>query len=232
MQMFYSPFNEHDTQCKLDEGESGHLINVLRKKVGDTILLTNGKGLLYEASITLAHSKHTVLDIKKCIQKIDRQHPYFLHIAIAPTKNMDRLETFVEKACELGIDEITPIICERSERKEVKVERLMKIALSAMKQSGSLFLPRINEAVSLKQFIVKEEQLLVCTCEGERQAIASCDNASNTYCFLVGPEGDFSPTEIEWMRLKEDTKLISLGVKRLRTETAGIHIASFIYSKY
>ena len=128
MQFFYALFNIEDTIAILDENESSHAVHVLRKKVGDTIYVCNGKGLLFEATIHITHAKATKVQLIKLLEHKTLQHPYYLHIAIAPTKNMDRIENFIEKACELGIDEITPIICERSERKEIKIERLNKIA--------------------------------------------------------------------------------------------------------
>jgi|688.fasta_scaffold186821_2 16S rRNA (uracil1498-N3)-methyltransferase len=232
MQLFYARYQELDTACTLDENESSHLIHVLRKKVGDTISICNGYGLLSEATISVAHAKYTQLSIVKLLNKIESQHPYRLHIAIAPTKNMDRIENFVEKACELGIDEITPIICERSERKEIKIERLQKIALSAMKQSGSLFLPKLNEAVSFKKFTENRDVMYICTCEGERNPISNINPINNSYTFLIGPEGDFSPTEISLISNNVSNKLVELGPKRLRTETAGIFISAYLYAKY
>lgn len=232
MQFFYALFNVEDTLAVLDENESSHAIHVLRKKVGDTIYVCNGKGLLYEASIQVAHAKATQVHLIRLLEQKNAAHPYYLHIAIAPTKNMDRLENFIEKACELGIDEITPIICERSERKEVKIERLYKIALSAMKQSQALFLPQLNEAIPFKKFIENKESLYVCTCYGERELINTVKNIQNTYTFLIGPEGDFTHAEIQLAQSVANTKLIDLGPKRLRTETAGIYVASCIYTNH
>ena len=232
MQLFYSIFNEGDNTSLLDSNESSHLINVLRKKAGDIIFITNGDGLLAECTITIAHAKSTQLAINKIVNKQENQQNYKLHIAIAPTKNMDRMEYFVEKAVEFGIDEISLVICERSERKEIKTERLNKIALSAMKQSGSLFLPKINDAITFKKFIEKYTNILICTCDGERTPIQLLENINHTYLFMIGPEGDFSKTEVT--SLLQNTKSVSvdLGKKRLRTETAGIYIAAYLYSKY
>lgn len=232
MQLFYAIFTENDTSIILDLNESSHLINVLRKRVGDVLLVTNGRGLLIEGQVQIAHSKSAIIGVNKVLRNENKQHPYYLHIAIAPTKNMDRIENFVEKSVEFGIDEISLLICEHSERKEIKTERLYKIALSAMKQSGSLFLPKINEAIQFNKFIDEHEQIYLCSCEGERTPINQLENTTHNYLFLVGPEGDFSSKEVQKIASKSNSIHVDLGNKRLRTETAGIFIASYIYSKY
>ena len=207
----------------LDEAESKHAIKVLRLTVGDKINLVDGKGTFFEAEITQAHAKKC--DLKILSSTTENNIKANLHIAIAPTKNNDRLEWFVEKATEIGIGEITPLICQRSERKTLKTDRLEKTAVAAMKQSLKATLPRINEPVSFKDFVKTHAQQ-------NNQFIAHClDNTEkhlSRLCVknepalvLIGPEGDFTKDEIE-LAVKNRFKPISLGTSRLRTETAGI----------
>ena len=151
MQLFY--LNNPEKEITLTVEESKHATKVLRKKEGDALNFTDGKGNLFIAEITIANSRKTKVRIMRSEQK-PKQHNYHLHIAIAPTKNMDRFEWFLEKATEIGIDEITPIICNRSERKAIKTERCNKILLSAMKQSLKFHLPKLNETISLTDFSI------------------------------------------------------------------------------
>lgn len=229
MLLFYTPdiHPSHPTFV-LTEEESKHAVRVLRLQMGDKIHLVNGKGDLFDAEIIDPHPKRTtlkVLQVTSAYQGLD----YALHIAIAPTKNMDRLEWFIEKATEIGIDEITPIICERSERKEVKVERLEKVAIAAMKQSLKAYLPKINPAVSFKQFISSMEAsdldvqkgIAHCIEDDAKSFIGKSFSPKGKYSFLIGPEGDFSPNEIE-QALASGFQPISLGDARLRTETAAV----------
>ena len=153
MQLFY--LENPKKEIILSAEESKHATKVLRKREGDVLNFTNGKGDLYKAEITLADSRKCRLKIVSSDQK-EKQHNYHLHIAIAPTKNMDRFEWFLEKAAEIGIDEITPIICNRSERKVIKTERGNRILLSAMKQSLKYHLPKLNEAISLNDFLKQD----------------------------------------------------------------------------
>ena len=227
MEIFYCknlmPLAEH----VLDESESIHLIQVLRKKNGDLIQVTDGKGHLYEATITQASSKKCIVFINNLLKKLESEFPYHLHIAIAPTKNMDRFEFFVEKATEIGVHTISPILCEKSERKVINQIRIEKIALSAMKQSGSLFLPEINLLTKFPAFVSshKEETQLICTCSGERSLLQDKINKQANNIVLIGPEGDFSQKEIELASSYGATP-ISLGDKRMRVETAGIYVSS------
>ena len=220
MQLFYLE-NPKD-EIILSAEESKHATRVLRKKEGDILNFTDGKGGLYKAEITLADSRKCRLQIVSSDQK-EKQHNYHLHIAIAPTKNMDRFEWFLEKATEIGIDEITPIICNRSERKVIKTERGNRILLSAMKQSLKYHLPKLNNAVTLKDFLKQDFNgtKYIAHCEdGEKNELKTVSKAEKTL-ILIGPEGDFSPKEIE-LALQNQFKAVSLGTSRLRTETAGI----------
>ena len=220
MQLFY--LENPENEIILSAQESKHATKVLRKKKGDILDFTDGKGNFYKAEITLADSRKCRLKIVSSEQK-EKQHNYHLHIAIAPTKNMDRFEWFLEKATEIGIDEITPIICSRSERKVIKTERCNRILLSAIKQSLKYHLPKLNEAISLTNFIKQDLKgaKYIAHCEdGEKNELKTVSKAEKTL-ILIGPEGDFSPKEIE-LALQNQFKAVSLGTSRLRTETAGI----------
>jgi 16S rRNA (uracil1498-N3)-methyltransferase len=232
MQLFYNPeLSEHTKQLSFDKEESKHIIKVLRKTSGDILHITNGNGWLFTAEIT-------ILDIKNCVAKIvskelKPKHNYHLHLAVAPTKMNDRYEWFLEKATEIGIDTITPIICDRSERKVIKSDRFEKIIQSAMKQSLSCYLPQLNEAVLFKDFINKQfkGQLLIAHCEEtDKKSLKNEIKKNSDITILIGPEGDFSVKEIE-MALNKNFIPVTLGDTRLRTETAAIvacHSVAFI----
>ena len=229
MQLFYLE-NPKD-EIILSAEESKHATKVLRKKEGDILNFTDGKGAFYKAEITVA-------DIRKCRLKVvsneqkEKQHNYHLHIAIAPTKNMDRFEWFLEKATEIGIDEITPIICSHSERKVIKTERCNRILLSAMKQSLKFYLPKLNEAISFNDFLKQDYKgsKYIAHCEDGEKKELKIENKTEKTIILIGPEGDFSPKEIE-LALQNQFKAVSLGTSRLRTETAGIIAAHTINIK-
>ena len=229
MQLFYLE-NPKD-QIILSAEESKHATKVLRKKEGDILDFTDGKGYFYKAKITVADTRKCRLEIISSEQK-EKQHNYHLHIAIAPTKNMDRFEWFLEKATEIGIDEITPIICSRSERKVIKTERCNRILLSAMKQSLKFHVPKLNEAISLNDFIKQdfEGTKYIAHCEEGNKTELKEKKKEKRTLILIGPEGDFSATEIE-MVLQYQFKAVSLGTSRLRTETAGIIAAHTINIK-
>ena len=226
MPLFYQPDIPNDIS-HLDTEESRHAVKVLRLKAGDIIDLTDGKGISYQARITLP-------DVRQCTFEIINKektalHPAYRHIAIAPTKNIDRTEWFVEKATEFGIDRISFIICDHSERKVIKTDRLIKKAVSAMKQSLKAYLPQIDEAVPFKKFIS--------AVNADKKWIAYVDNTNTSYLnhlvnpvsnlVLVGPEGDFSPEEVN-LALTNGFQKVSLGESRLRTETAGIAVAHLL----
>ncbi|MFD2600098.1 16S rRNA (uracil(1498)-N(3))-methyltransferase [Sphingobacterium corticis] len=228
MLLFYTPdIRPNHKEYLLSEEESKHAIRVLRLNVNDKIHLVNGIGDLFEAEIIDAHPKRTALRILS-IQSEFEKRSYYLHIAVAPTKNIDRLEWFIEKATEIGVDEITPIICEHSERKEVKIDRLNKVAVAAIKQSLKAYLPQINPAISYSQFLTQQQN----NSENHYKAIAHCVDMEKTYLpaifppnssalMLIGPEGDFSPKEIESAQ-SAGFAMASLGDSRLRTETAAL----------
>ena len=220
MQLFY--LENPKKEIILSAEESKHATKVLRKREGNILNFTNGKGEFYKAEITLADSRKCRLKIVSSEQK-EKQHNYHLHIAIAPTKNMDRFEWFLEKATEIGIDAITPIICDHSERKVIKTERCNRILLSAMKQSLKFHLPKLNEAISFNEFINQNfvGNKYIAHCEEGNKTELRTEIKEQRTLILIGPEGDFSPAEIE-MALKNQYKAVSLGTSRLRTETAGI----------
>jgi len=219
MQLFYCPELLNDASFLSNE-ESSHCFKVLRKKVGDHIHLIDGIGGFYEAEITIASQKKVIFNvIKKWNQPQSR---YSLHIAIAPTKNNDRFEWFLEKATEIGIDEVTPIICEHSERKIIKNERMEKIILSAAKQSLKSKLPKINKVTSFNDFMNKNHSsnCFISHCLPSQKKKLKNEVVSES-TILIGPEGDFSTLEVE-IALKNNFIPISLGSSRLRTETAGV----------
>ncbi len=223
MQLFYNPNIDETTEnFSFDNEESKHIIKVLRKKDADILFVTNGLGFLFKTEITLASDN-------KCTVRIlsfEKTEPskFQLHLAVAPTKMNDRYEWFLEKATEIGIHEITPIICDRSERKVVNIERFEKILLTAMKQSNGLFLPKLNEAKFFKEFmnLNLEGQKLIAHCEEtDKKSLKSILKPNENITLLIGPEGDFSEKEIA-LALENKFLPVSLGNTRLRTETAAI----------
>lgn len=224
MQLFYTPDIQPDHHVfVLSEDESKHAIRVLRLVVGAQINLVDGRGGLYTAAIVDAHPKRTVLEIVAVRLDAGRRD-YYLHIAIAPTKNIDRLAWFLEKATEVGVDEITPIVCERSERREVKVDRLNKVMVAAMKQSLKADLPKLNEAVSYGDFLSQDfdgHKLIAHCGDGEKRYINQVVPPAGSCLVLIGPEGDFSGSEIGHAEAN-GFRPITLGDARLRTETAAL----------
>jgi 16S rRNA (uracil1498-N3)-methyltransferase len=223
MQLFYNPtINETTESFTFDREESKHIIKVLRKKDGDILFVTNGLGCLFKTEITLASdSKCTVQ-----IVSFEKSTPsnFKLHLAVAPTKMNDRYEWFLEKATEIGIQEITPIICDRSERKVINTDRFEKIILSAMKQSNELYLPKLNPAISFKEFIKQQNEglQLIAHCEEtDKKTLKSVVQPNTNITVLIGPEGDFSEKEIA-LALEQKYIPVSLGNTRLRTETAAV----------
>jgi 16S rRNA (uracil1498-N3)-methyltransferase len=206
----------------LNKEESYHIIKVLRKRIDDKITLIDGKGNFYSALITYNDPKACTVKIIETHKDIERG--FSLHIAIAPAKNIDRFEWFVEKTVEIGIDEITPMICSRSERKTLRLDRLEKICISAVKQSIKATLPKFNPPALWKDVIQSptSAQKFIATCEeNSNNHLKTKYNKGNDALILIGPEGDFSPEEIA-VSIKYDFESVSLGASRLRTETAGI----------
>ena len=218
---------------ELDDEESMHARKVLRLKSGTVIQLTDGLGKIYEARLTNTDGRNCEFSILKSEQVPSRN--YKIHIAIAPTKNADRIEWFVEKAVELGIDKISFLQCKNSERKSINLERVEKKAISAMKQSGQAYLPEIVEIRSFKQFISESNEagkFIGFVDEQNPLLLKNLAKPSTSCLVLIGPEGDFSPEEMQTALQKGFVK-VSLGANRLRTETAGIaacHILNLVNS--
>ena len=223
MQLFYNPDIDETTESfSFDKEESRHIIKVLRKKDSDILQVTNGLGFLFETEITLASDNKCTVQVLS-VKKAD-EPKFRLHLAVAPTKMNDRFEWFLEKATEIGIQEITPVFCDRSERKAINPERFEKIILSAMKQSNETFLPKLNQAVSFKEFIKqKNEGLnLIAHCEEtDKKSLKEILKPNKNVTMLIGPEGDFSEKEIA-LALENNFQPVTLGNTRLRTETAAI----------
>ena len=225
MNLFYAP--DILQTLALPEEESQHCVKVLRMKAGEHIHIIDGVGGLYEAEIIEAHPKRTQISI------ISEQHeygrrPFRLHLAVAPTKNIDRFEWFVEKATEIGFDELTPLCCRYSERKVIKPERIEKILVSAAKQSLKAYVPRLNPMTTFKDFInssslfTPHSSLFIAHCYDQpKQHLFNACQPGGDVIVMVGPEGDFSEEEVE-LALRNSFQAITLGESRLRTETAGV----------
>ena len=224
MLLFYTPdIDAASSIYYLNEEESKHCVRVLRLQNGDEVQLIDGRGNFYIATLTDAHPKRTQLRIIS-IEKDFHKRNHYLHIAIAPTKNIERLEWFLEKATEIGIDEISLIICQRSERKEAKVDRLNKIITAAIKQSVKAWHPILNEPAPLNKFLSApfDGQKFIAHCEpGDKFSLKDELKLFGKYLILIGPEGDFTPKEIS-EAFNNDFKAITLGESRLRTETAAL----------
>jgi len=223
MQLFYNPDIKQGADTFIfDKDESKHIVKVLRKKESDKIFITNGLGFLFESEIILASEKKCeVKIIKETFQEPDK---FYTHIAVAPTKMNDRMEWFLEKATEIGIHEITPIICDHSERKVFKIDRAEKIIQAAMKQSLHFYLPKINEPITLSEFVKKEfdGQKFIAHCEEtEKKSFQKEVLKNGKITILIGPEGDFSIKEINLARANQFIP-VTLGNTRLRTETAAL----------
>ena len=223
MQLFYNPsISETEKSFVFDKEESKHIIKVLRKKESDILFVTNGLGYLFKTEIALASDSKCTVNILS----FEKQEPskFHLHLAVAPTKMNERYEWFLEKATEIGIQEITPIICEHSERKVIKIDRFQKIIESAMKQSLHYFIPKLNEPITYKEFLKKEYsgQKFIAHCEEtDKKSLKKELKTKEDVLILIGPEGDFSVKEIQ-MALDNKYIPVSLGETRLRTETAAI----------
>ncbi len=233
MILFYAT-DIRDELIYFPEEEARHAVQVLRRQPGEAVTVVDGRGGWYEATLVEASKKHCVARIDRYVADYGRR-PCQVHLAIAPTKNINRFEWFLEKATELGIDRITPLLCFHSERRNLRADRLEKILLAAMKQSLKAYLPQLDELTPFDRFIRREA-------EGERQRFIAYlgprtkghlkDNyrPGNDVTILIGPEGDFSEEEID-LALAHGYDGVSLGASRLRTETAGIaacHIANLL----
>ena len=230
-QFFYSDQIFNDT-ILLSEDEANHALKVLRKHQGDCLIVVDGIGGYYRAVLDNENIKDCRLQILDKKENYNKPNQY-IHIAIAPTKSHDRIEWFIEKSVEIGIQEISFIFSHYSERNNVKWNRIKKRAISSMKQSLKAYIPKINDVVSFQTFIENcknKEKYIGYLGDNNREALSSVATSGSDYCILIGPEGDFMPSEIDFA-LQHEFKTISLGGSRLRTETAGIaacHILNII----
>lgn len=222
---FYVPNATEDNELPTDEAI--HAIRVLRLKIGDDIFLIDGKGNFYEAVVTLANSKHCLYEITQTLVQ-NKTWKGHIHLAIAPTKDISRIEWLVEKATEIGFDEISFLNCQFSERKNLRIDRIERIVISAMKQSRKAWKPIVNNMLSFEDFMQKEVtgQKFICHCYNEIEKTDFLSNINNSGLFeditvLIGPEGDFSINEVH-QALQQQYKSTTLGNSRLRTETAGL----------
>ncbi len=209
----------------LTSEESWHCAKVLRKKAGDSVQLIDGKGNFYEAVLELVSDKKCIANVTSG-PVLQPKRNYYLHLAIAPTKQIDRIEWMIEKAVEIGIDEISFITCKNSERTIIKTERIHKIVESAVKQSLQAYLPKVNELTSFKEIVSasKEDQKLIAHCyDSEKEDLKKIEFRNRSTLILIGPEGDFSKEEVE-LAINNKFKAVSFGSNRLRTETAGLYV--------
>lgn len=228
MNLFYIPelvipIDMEQWVIDLPSDEANHAIKVLRLSIGDSVNLTNGTGLMVNAEIIAMNKKQCVVKVNNYEEGYGRRS-FKIHIAVAPTKNIKRFGWFLEKATEMGIDEITPLISSHSERKEIKVERERKVITAAVKQSLKAYHPKLNEPVTFKQFLQMDlgDELFIAHLLGPDQLLLKeAYNPNKSCCILIGPEGDFSATEIENAKNKGFLP-VSLGNTRLRTETAAL----------
>lgn len=224
MRLFYDPEIKSGVH-ELRQAEAHHCAKVLRLNVGSEIFVTDGRGLLFRCEIIEVNQKRTILQVHEPQKGLGKRN-YNLHIVICPTKSIDRIEWFIEKATEIGIDEITPLISKNSERKLVKSERLNRVAEAAMKQSHKSYHPKINEQISFDKFINQSfeyDHKFIAHCEDDlnKNYLGHLLKKNENVIILIGPEGDFTPDEIG-MAKQVGFVPVSLGNSRLRTETAGV----------
>ncbi|MBN2746862.1 MAG: 16S rRNA (uracil(1498)-N(3))-methyltransferase [Bacteroidales bacterium] len=216
---------EIGSEILLPEEESVHAVRVLRHQLGDILKVTNGAGHLISGKIIALSKKECRLKIESMEYK-PKSWSTKIHIAIAPTKNMARIEWFIEKATEIGIDEITPVICEHSERRNINMERLDNVMIAAMKQSLKLWAPKLNTPIKLDDYLELETgdclRIAHLTDDSQQPHLAETIGQSGKTTILIGPEGDFSKMELE-LATKNGWQAVHLGSERLRTETAGLY---------
>ena len=230
MAIFYAP-DILNTNC-LTEEESNHAVRVLRMKEGESLEIIDGLGNLFQAEIIVANHKKCEVRITNCIHDY-KKRDFSIHLAVAPTKNLDRIEWMAEKITEIGVDEITPLLCDHSERKVIKNDRIEKIIISAAKQSQKAFVPKFNDMCHFRDFVSKERtgDLFIAHCyNNEKKLLSKTYEPNHSATILIGPEGDFSEEEIK-LALRCKFIPVSLGENRLRTETAavvGVHTLNLI----
>lgn len=233
MELFFSD-DICDSRVRLDQEESAHCVRVLRHRAGDEISVIDGRGTLYRCALEIADAKGAEARVLSAEPGFGA-HPYHLTMAVCPTKNIDRYEWFVEKATEIGVDVIAPVIGERSERKVLKTERLRRLVLSATKQSLKAAMPEVAEPVPVRDFIAAapaDALKLICYCFDDVERIPITDvlrrQKETRIAILIGPEGDFSPEEAALAR-EHGWIPVQLGPSRLRTETAAVTAVTAVY---
>lgn len=221
MHVFYTP--DIQTRAELPEEEAAHAVRVLRLQEGDEVMLTDGQGNFYRAAISAASNKRCLVQVLETLPQAPLWTGH-LHLAMAPTKNMDRTEWLAEKATEIGFDELTFLNCRFSERKIIKTERIQKILVSAVKQSLKARLPRLNEMTDFHHFVkqpFKGQKFIAHCYEGEKPLLKDVLKRGEDALVLIGPEGDFSEEEVR-LAVEQGFRPVSLGRSRLRTETAAL----------
>lgn len=229
MTIFYTP-DISSFRYTLNEEESAHAVRVMRMKAGDEITLTDGRGGWYKACVAKPHHRYCDVEVLEHQAEYGKR-PYRLHIGIAPTKNIDRFEWFIEKATEIGVDEITPLLCEHSERKHINIERLQRVMVAAMKQSKKAYVPQLHEMAAFGVWVreMTGNQRCIAHCgEGDRQSLKTICREGQDTVIAIGPEGDFSPQEVT-QAVTHGFKEITLGTSLLRTETAGVAACCSVY---
>lgn len=227
---YIADFDPIQKEIVLDEDTSRHVVQVLRMKEGEKLNLTGGKGNFIIAEISDAHKKHCIVNIQH--STFNAKHSKKITIAISLLKNTNRFEWFLEKATEIGVSDIIPLICERTEKQKFRYDRMKGICISAMLQSQQIWLPILHEPKQLSQLIIQQftdTQKLIAHCEqGNKQTINNLHISTSAHCLIcIGPEGDFTNQEIE-LALQNNFSPVSLGETRLRTETAGIVAATLL----
>ena len=222
MDLFYSKFNANNKLITINETDSKHITRSFRKNIGDQIRITNGKGLLCEAEILEKGKNIKVKVVSSILHEPDK---ISIHVAISPLKNISRFEWFVEKATELGINQITPITSRYSEKKKINTERLERIITSSIKQSNQFFIPKINPIIPFSSFVLNNDEEKIMANLKTNNTLKKELFTTNSICILIGPEGGFSDEEINLAR-ENNIKEITLGNNRLRSETAAIYTIS------
>lgn len=232
MQLFYIP-DVNKEMASMSPEESHHCIKVLRMTKGADISFVDGRGGMYQGEIVVADHKNCKVSISNYMPEYESRY-YRLHIAIAPTKNLERLEWFAEKAVEIGVDEITPIICFHSERKKIREDRLLKIMISAMKQSVKAKLPELHPLINFKEFVENDfnaDKFIAHCQEDNKEELLLIPARGDNSLVLIGPEGDFDDSEIK-TAIENGFIPVNLGSSRLRTETAGVAAAQIMADKH
>ncbi|MES2621722.1 MAG: RsmE family RNA methyltransferase [Bacteroidota bacterium] len=229
MNIFYCPDAVLNEYCALDETESRHIATVLRKRESEELYVFDGKGNLFDARIESISKKEVAIHVVSLVRMEENNKPK-LHIAIAPPKNIERLEWFAEKVTEIGVTEITPILCKHSERKELRLDRIEKILLGACKQSVKLTIPKLKPMMRFDEFIfssIHNTRKYIAYCDEKAIHLKDAYHGGFDALVMIGPEGDFTKEEVAFAE-KHEFETVSLGKSRLRLETAGIYAAAII----